>query len=743
MSTSPRRGALAAAAVASALAVTLAGGLASSAAPGGSSATTDPNSDAATTAGLDRSSAIVQLSGRPLATSPRTAPGNGKHIDFGSRAVRAERARLAQERNALKQWLRANAPKAKVTGEYDVAVNAVAVRLNGTALETLRSAPGVVSAGYQGLYTPTADDPDLSLIHAQTAWDEVGGAGSAGAGVKVGIVDTGIDITHPCFADGGYPDSPELGDTWYTNDKVIVARVFNNKAGQQGLDPEAVQDHGTHVAGTVACNAGTPAMVDDVDIPYDPSGVAPAALLGNYNVFPGEVDNARSEDILDALQQAALDGMDVVNMSLGGGASGNQDLLTMAVDNLDRANVVVAVAAGNSGPGHYTVESPGSAERALTAGASSVGHFVGLPVSGNGVDALAATGDFVTPKADLTAPLGIVGTGGSLGEGCVASEYTNLTGKIALVSRGSCTFGTKVQLAQDAEAVAAVVVNNVAGDPTAMGADGVHNPSIPAVMAGLKDKAALVALATAGGELTIGSNASYALTGNDNIMAGFSSQGPTDVDFRVKPDVVAPGVNVLSSVPLDDEEGNSKGCDATTGCWAFFQGTSMATPHLAGAAAVVIGAHDHWDAWQVRSAVVNTAQQGLLKDSKTGSKVVIDPQIVGSGLVDVDAALGAQVTLSSVSTSFGAVPGRTGQPLSRQLAITNVSGAPLTVTLGVQPGGGFTVAPTAVTIGAGETEAVTLSFDPAGQEKGDVTATLRIAAGATEVAHSVLYAFVK
>src|SRR5262249_16888742 len=148
--------------------------------------------------------------------------------------------------------------------------------------------------------------------------------------------------------------------------KVIVAKVFNNKTPSRHYTAEAQQAHGTHVSGTVACNYGTPANVDGVAITHPISGVAPRALLGNYNVFPSDVDNARSEAILNALDAAYADGFDVANMSLGGthgksGVSGYKDLLTIAVDNLDRANMVVAVAAGNSGPGHYTIESPGSA----------------------------------------------------------------------------------------------------------------------------------------------------------------------------------------------------------------------------------------------------------------------------------------------------------------------------------------------------------------------------------------------
>ncbi|MEJ7695826.1 MAG: S8 family serine peptidase [Candidatus Limnocylindrales bacterium] len=420
---------------------------------------------------------------------------------------------------------------------------------------------------------------------------------------------------------------------------------------------------GTHVAGTVACNFETPATVNGVNIPYDVSGVAPAAFLGNYNVFPGEVANARSEDILNALDAAYADGMDVANMSLGGGARGIKDLLTIAVDNLDRGNMVVAVAAGNSGPGHFTVESPGSAARALTAGASTVPHFVGAPFTVGGNTYGVAAGDFTIVSSDLTRPLGVVlNSASKLSNACTAGApgadgkpaAGSLTGKIALISRGACTFSEKIRNAQDAGAAAAIVVNNVAGDPTAMGLGGIANePTIPAYMASLANKTALIA--AAGQSATIGAANQYFLTSNVDIMAGFSSQGPTDVDFRVKPDVVAPGVNVLSSIPGDK--------------WAFFQGTSMATPHLAGSAAVVKSQHPTWPAWAIRSAIVNTAETGVLTSYKDGTTVVTDVQIQGAGRENLDKAVRAVAGLSPVSVSFGAIPGGAGQTKTKTVTV--------------------------------------------------------------------------
>ncbi|HET7825612.1 MAG TPA: S8 family serine peptidase, partial [Anaeromyxobacter sp.] len=240
---------------------------------------------------VDTGSAIVQLKGDPLSTDARTKPPQGKKIDFSSTAVKSRRAILSALRNDFKQWLKANAPKAKVTGEFDISLNAVSVQLNGVALSTIAAAPQVQHAELEGIYYPTdlrSQDPDLSLVSALAP--DV--PANAGDGVKVAIVDTGIDFTHPCFSDAGYPAQKQLGDTRFTNNKVIVAKVFNNKTPSRGFTAEALQEHGTHVSGTVACNLDTPASVDGVSITHPIAGVAPRALLGNYNIFPGDVTNA-------------------------------------------------------------------------------------------------------------------------------------------------------------------------------------------------------------------------------------------------------------------------------------------------------------------------------------------------------------------------------------------------------------------------------------------------------------------
>jgi minor extracellular serine protease Vpr len=688
---------------------------------------------------VDTSSVLVQLKGDPLSTYVKTKPPQGKKIDFNSNTVKSYRAQLSALRNDFKKWLQANAPKAKVTGQYDISLNAVAVQLNGTPKSTIEQAPQVVLVQYQGIYHPTdASDPDLALISAIAAWNQGGGAGTAGAGVKVAVVDTGIDITHPCFSDAGYTPQTQLGDHNFTNNKVIAAKVFNNKAGKLGVTPEAIQDHGTHVAGTVGCNLDTPATVDGVDIPYDMSGVAPRVLLGNYNVFPGEVANARSEDILNALEAAYTDGFDINNMSLGGGASGFQDLLTKAVDDLDQAGFISAVAAGNSGPGLFTVESPGSAARALTAGASTVPHFVGAPLTVGASTYGLASGDFATVSTDTTAALGVVFDGTTLSQACSALPAGSLSGKIALISRGTCTFSAKIRNAQTAGAIAAIVVNNVAGDPVAMASDGTANqPTIPAYMASLADRTAL--MAANGQSATIGAALQYFSTTNADIMAGFSSQGPTDVDFRVKPDVVAPGVNVLSSIPHTFCE--------TPPCFAFFQGTSMATPHLAGSAAVVKGQHPTWSAAQVRSAIVNTADQGVLRDFQTGLSIVTNVNIIGSGRENLLSAVNASVALDPVSVSFGSVPAGSGQTKTFNVTLTNLTGsaANFALSVGSSTGSGiiYSISPSSLPLGAGAQGAATVRMTASkGASAGGHQATLTVTGGGGS-AHAAVFSYIK
>src|SRR5213080_4444339 len=567
---------------------------------------------------VDNSSVIVQLKGDPLSINSATKPAAGKKIDFNSNTVRSYRAQLAAGRNEFRRWLRANAPRARITSEYDVSLNAVAVELNGTALETVAAAPMVQHAEYNALYHPNLSE-SYKIINATDAWNAAGGRSVAGAGIKIGDIDSGIDETHPFFDPTGfsYPagfpkcDAADSNshhqdqDCKYVSPKVIVAKVFYNKAHQQGLDAQAIQDHGTHTAGDAAGVTGQTAVVNGVSID-DMSGIAPGAWLGNYNVFPGDVSNARSEDILNAVDAAVEDGMDVLNLSLGGSYHGNNDLLAIGLDNAVDAGVVVAVAAGNSGPGPNTVQSPGRARKVITVAASTNQHFVGEPFTypaSGGTTIGAAVGDFPPLSA------------GSFGL-YFNSELTACTsvdpgasGNVVVVNRGSCTFSTKVRNAIAAGAIGVVVINNVAGDPVAMAKDGGGGDDLPAVMIGKNEGAALRA-ANPPDASAVATFQEF-VTANQDILAGFSSQGPTAVDFAVKPDVTSVGVNVLSSITC---VGKPPGCPGDGSGWAFFSGTSMSTPHIAGSAAVLLDLHPLWPPAQIKSALVNRADL-VIKDT--------------------------------------------------------------------------------------------------------------------------------
>ena len=510
---------------------------------------------------ISTDSALVELVGDALSVSPRSRPAKGKKIDFSSASVKSERARLSATRNDFKQWLRANAPSAQVTGEFEVALNAVGVTLNGTSLETLRSAPMVRTAELQGLYYPTAhDDPDLSLVRANQAWTQAGGEANAGAGVKVAIIDSGIDATHPCFSDAGYPAQPQLGDHDFTNNKVIVAKVFHNNAAKEGFTAEAIDSHGTHVAGTVGCNAHTPANVDGVDIPYDPSGVAPRALLGNYNVFPGDTGERPlgghprrpRRGVRRRLRRREHEPRRRAQRR-------RRRVPARQCDRQPRPGQHGRRGGGRQrGPRLLHRPLPGCGAAALTAGASTVGHGVVNTVIVAGTSYEAVVGDFAEITSDVTAPLKVVSDPASgfdhgLNLACDDSPaLPDLTGKIALLGRGVCDFTVKMRNAKNNGAVGVIMVNRVPGEaPFVMSHNGLEpKPTIPGVMVSLSDGASIDD--HDGAPATLVAEGSYVEHPEDaNLMAGFSSWGPTHGDLLIKPDVSAPGADVLSSVPAN------------------------------------------------------------------------------------------------------------------------------------------------------------------------------------------------
>ncbi len=632
-------------------------------------------------ADLDTNSAIVVFKQDPLATYDgkirgyeKTRPDRGK-LNPGSAAAKKYLGLLKQQHSEFERWLQRNVPSAKITSEYFTVLNGVAVELHGNAIGRLAQNADVLTVEYNALYRPDMSE-SYKIINAADAWTAAGGRDGAGSGIKVGVIDSGIDSSHPFFDPAGfsYPQGFPKCDAVdsnvgqpdtackYVTEKVIVAKVFDNKQNQHGFDanPDPVEGaHGTHVAGTIAGVTGKTAVVNGVSID-DMSGVAPGAWLGNYNVFPGTVASARSEDILNAVEAAVLDGMDVLNLSLGGGYRGNNDLLAMGLDNAVDADVVVAVAAGNEGPGPFTVASPGRARNVITVGASTNQHYVGQPLSyGVGPTTIgAAVGEFPVLPADTYDLYVSVATPPATGlsNACAGLPASTKTDEVVLVTRGVCTFSTKVRSAVSAGYDGVIVRNTFAGDPVAMAKDGGGGDALPAVMVSRTDGDALRTAAP----LTITASATFAEfvpTGNEDILAGFSSMGPTFVDYAIKPDLTSVGVNVLSSVPA--------------GGWAFYQGTSMSSPHVAGSAAVLLDINPDWSPAQVKSALVNTADR-VITDAATGV-FGVGPMAQGGGRENLTAASEATISFAPVSASFGRIDASRVNANTFTITLTNAT----------------------------------------------------------------------
>ena len=591
--------------------------------------------------------AIITFSASPLSSYdghvpglPATMPSQGAKLALGSQAAKLYSNYLAAGRDQAKAWLARNAPEVQVLYEYSMVLNGIGVKLNGHSLNHLLSMPGVVSVVSSQTFHLDMNRSN-TLIGSPTLWAADGGQSNAGAGMKIGIIDTGIDFTHPFLTDNslvppaGFPKCDALDSAVnianqackYVSDKVIVAKMFCTQPVCSVFDAQAKQDHGSHVSGIAAGVANTCAPFVGCTM----SGVAPKAFLGAYNVFPGNVTDASSIDIAAAVNAAVADGMDVLNLSLGGGPVPN-DPLVRAVNNAVDAGVIVAIAAGNAGPGSGTVESPGIAEKVITVGASTNPHFVGIPATVPSLGTFgAALGQFTGYGVVTNAPYLTT----TPSNGCTAIT-NNVSGQIVLIARGSCTFSTKIRNAQNAGASSVIVYN-----PISMGQDGTPNqPTIPAAMVSKSNGQAMATASTKTVSINGAAPQEFFTDGpSADILAGFSSRGPGFINnhllSEIKPDVVAPGVNVYSSILMTS-------C-ASPPCFAFFQGTSMATPHVAGSAALIKQLHPTWSPLQVKSALENTAKRPV--GSSSSNTPLSNPMDRGGGRIDLGAVTQITATL--------------------------------------------------------------------------------------------------
>jgi len=630
---------------------------------------------------------------------PPTKPGKG-HLDPNSPASRAYVRHLARVHQRFLDWLRSNADQVTVVGEYFYTLNGYALQLNGALPGWIRRGTGVKNVEYSSLFKP-AMNASVVLIGADQLWPLAGGRENAGAGIKAGIIDSGIDDTHPFFACKS--DIPH---------KVY----YSGNAG----DPNDLlaNPHGTHVAGTVAGCVTTAPIVGTI------SGIAPAAQLYDYNVFPGfgygfnHDGSALSHDIADAIEAAVVDGMDVINLSLAGGVQGPHDMLAEAVNAAVDAGTVAAVAAGNGGPGRMTVASPGSAEKAITAGATGNSHFFGVGVnvtSGSGTatygGAVGAFDPFAATPATGQGLVDWAATGDPVTACNPATNPAPIAGKIALIQRGTCSFTTKVRNAQNAGAFGVLIYNNANGTPIPMAQDGTTPvPTIPAVMLSNVDGAAILSSLPA--TATIDGTVIGDYFGPPDVIASFSARGPVPFTYIIKPDLTAPGVNVYSSV-----------FDAG---WEMYQGTSMATPHVAGSVALLLQLHPGWTPADVKSALVNNAARVV--DDGFGN----DPGVLarGGGRIALVPAHQTPLTLDPSNASFGFWNGNRYVRDELSVAVKNVSGVEQSCTVVVTGDPILTAEPADLVVPAGESTSLMLTLDagtgnqtPTGDYDGDVVIT--------------------
>jgi lactocepin len=543
--------------------------------------------------------------------------------------------------------------------------------------------------------------------------------GVDGTGMAVGVIDTGIDYTHPDF--GGTPAST------FPTTKVPAGYDF----GDNDADPMDTNGHGTHVAGIIAADGVV-------------QGVARKARIVFAKIVSSDEGSASSATIIRAFEYMAdpnnVDGgpegthprVTSVNMSFGSvaGFVGTADPEHVAIQACVDQGIVVSLSAGNSGshydgsgyygyyqyPDNATVGDP-----SVTAGSIAVASSENATAPGVALTEL-TSGKKVVYAEGSTSPLmpDALGDNGGLGYAYIncglgqTSDFVgkDLTGKLALIRRGTINFTAKINNAAAAGAVGAIIYNNAAGT-ISMNTAGSSLPSCSITQA---DGVALAAIADI--------NRAIAFTGEiflDNpnplfdTISSFSSWGsPPDLSF--KPTLTAPGGNIWSTVPV------------AQGGYANYSGTSMAAPHVAAAAALIREAHPSWSSAQVRVALANTAE--LLTDPRSSAGLPYSPRAMGAGRINVSNALHTDVTVASAAdglpyVTLGTLRDYATTPTVFALQLRNTGAVPVTYAIEANaqwttytniatpiPGAVVTTEPAdSVTVPAGGVQTVTVTVD--------------------------------
>lgn len=575
-------------------------------------------------------SVIVEFKQAPAKVEVAKQAMKGRRMSLSTATNKAkdEHTTFKKEWKKVKSLNRPNEKKmedAKITREYHRAFNGVAMTIPGTAVQELLST-GVVERIWKDQEirielpeesnvvkssTSTRVDDSLPQIGADKLHQE----NISGEGVKVGVIDSGIDYNHPDLKGvfkGGYD--------FVDNDSDPMEATY--KDWKDSGQPEFSRGssyytyHGTHVSGSIGAqkkNSSASAV----------KGVAPEVDLYAYRVL-GPYGRGSTTAVMSGIDKAITDGMDVINLSLGTSVNDPLNPTSIAINNAMLSGVVAVVAAGNSGPGEKTLGSPGAAALGISVGASDVSLNIPTFTASAGDQTLTDMQllarnytDHLEDLKNLSLPIVDVGIG-------TKNDFNqkDVAGKIALIQRGSITFDEKVQNAKAAGAKAAIVYNNVEGEIEAFLGEGTNY--IPAFRLSKADGESLKSQ----NEMTFESLGSIKTEGDH--LAEFSSRGPASGNDDIKPDVVAPGVAIFSTMPEyinNPQDGGNYDI-----AYGRLNGTSMASPHVAGTAALILQAHPEYTPFEVKEALMNTA------DKMNGQYSVNE---VGAGRIDAYEAVHA------------------------------------------------------------------------------------------------------
>ncbi len=518
--------------------------------------------------------------------------------------------------------------------------------LDPDQLAALARVPGVVSLSPVGLiagpevarHAPGEMSPDMITALAMTGADVVQTEGGFdGSGVRVGIVDTGIMLSHPEFAGRIVAGFDFVGDLYDAS-----SLLTDTPAGEGVGEPQYVRTgggdcngHGTHVAGIVG--AGGVGM----------TGVAPGASLGAYRVF-GCDGSTHSDVVLAAVERAFADGMDVVNLSLGSNNGWPQDFSSKALSRMMDFGMVPVASAGNNGAnGTWTIGAPGAGEDVITVASIdntdvTLASFV---VGAQSVGYSVFTGSDPPPTAGTSNPISYAGTG------CIAADFIGFpSGDVALLDRGVCAFSDKHASAVAAGASAVLVANNVPGGPVLGTLGGAFPGTAPALGLSQADGATIRGLL--GGApvtLTWSDETVQVDSGTGFLTSSFSSYGLAP-DLALKPDLAAPGGFIYSSMIVGAEPGV-----AGTPGYEVLSGTSMASPHVAGAVALMLEARPDVPPHRVRDHLQNASFPVAWFGGQPLPDVTLLESVhrQGAGLIDVAGAVDSYTQASPAKLALG------------------------------------------------------------------------------------------